>query len=114
MRSRTGCAPACRLSVGQLQRLCIARALPNDPEALLMDEPCSALDPSSTARVEELIPALKQQVARRVVTHNLAQARRISDQSSSSPGGQSLEQDRTAQFLRAPKTPGCVTSSPEG
>jgi len=95
--------PASRLSVGQLQRLCIARALANDPEALLMDEPCSALDPVSTARVEELIVALKRQLSIVIVTHNLAQARRISDQSLFLYDGQSLEQDVTERILTDPK-----------
>jgi len=70
---------ALRLSGGQQQRLCIARALAADPEVLLMDEPCSALDPRSTAVVEELILALRQDLAVVVVTHNLGQAHRISD-----------------------------------
>jgi phosphate transport system ATP-binding protein len=70
---------ALRLSGGQQQRLCIARALAADPEVLLMDEPCSALDPRSTAVVEELIMALRQDLAVVVVTHNLGQAHRISD-----------------------------------
>ncbi|HVP78455.1 MAG TPA: phosphate ABC transporter ATP-binding protein [Thermodesulfobacteriota bacterium] len=95
--------PASRLSVGQLQRLCIARALANDPEALLMDEPCSALDPVSTARVEELIVALKRQLPVVIVTHNLAQARRISDQSLFLYDGQSLEQDVTERIFTDPR-----------
>ena len=71
--------PATRLSGGQQQRLCIARALCLSPDVLLMDEPCSALDPVSSARVEELIASLKEQCTIVIVTHNLAQARRISD-----------------------------------
>jgi phosphate transport system ATP-binding protein len=71
--------PGTSLSGGQQQRLCIARALAADPEVLLMDEPCSALDPRSTAVVEELILALRQDLAVVVVTHNLGQAHRISD-----------------------------------
>lgn len=71
--------PALRLSGGQQQRLCIARALAADPEVLLMDEPCSALDPRSTAAIEELIKQLRDDLAVIVVTHNLGQARRISD-----------------------------------
>ena len=71
--------PALRLSGGQQQRLCIARAIANRPEVLLMDEPCSALDPISTATVEKLIGELRRDLAVVVVTHNLAQARRIAD-----------------------------------
>ncbi|MBT2295599.1 phosphate ABC transporter ATP-binding protein [Pseudomonas fluorescens] len=71
--------PATRLSGGQQQRLCIARALCLSPDVLLMDEPCSALDPLSSAKVEELIASLKEQCTIIIVTHNLAQARRISD-----------------------------------
>ncbi|HWT92109.1 MAG TPA: phosphate ABC transporter ATP-binding protein [Solirubrobacteraceae bacterium] len=71
--------PALRLSGGQQQRLCIARALAARPEVLLMDEPCSALDPKSTARIEELILQLRDEVAVVIVTHNLQQAYRIAD-----------------------------------
>jgi len=67
------------LSGGQQQRLCIARAIALQPEILLMDEPCSALDPRASAQVEELIHALAQQFTVVVVTHNLHQARRVSD-----------------------------------
>lgn len=95
--------PASRLSVGQLQRLCIARALANDPEAILMDEPCSALDPASTGRIEELILAMKPHLPIVIVTHNLAQARRISDQSLFLYEGQSLEQDTTERIFTHPK-----------
>ena len=70
---------AMRLSGGQQQRLCIARVLAADPDVLLMDEPCASLDPISTAKVEELILALRDELAVVVVTHNLAQAHRISD-----------------------------------
>ena len=95
--------PASRLSIGQLQRLCIARALANDPEAILMDEPCSALDPVSTGRIEELILALKPRLPIVIVTHNLAQARRISDQSLFLYDGQSLEQDSTEKIFSQPR-----------
>ena len=71
--------PALRLSGGQQQRLCIARAIALRPEVLLMDEPCSALDPISTATVEKLIGELRRDLAVVVVTHNLGQARRIAD-----------------------------------
>ena len=71
--------PALRLSGGQHQRLCIARALAADPEVLLLDEPCSALDPGSTRLIEELITKLRHDVAVVIVTHNLQQAYRIAD-----------------------------------
>jgi phosphate transport system ATP-binding protein len=71
--------PALRLSGGQQQRLCIARALAAEPEVLLMDEPCSALDPASTARIEELISELRVDLAIVIVTHNLQQAYRVAD-----------------------------------
>jgi phosphate transport system ATP-binding protein len=94
--------PASRLSVGQLQRLCIARALANDPEALLMDEPCSALDPVSTAKIEELILSLKRHLPVIIVTHNLAQARRIADRCLFLCNGLSLEQGTTDQIFLEP------------
>jgi phosphate transport system ATP-binding protein len=71
--------PAGGLSGGQQQRLCIARALAVEPEVLLMDEPCSALDPQSTLRIEELIGELKQRLTIVIVTHNMQQAARVSD-----------------------------------
>jgi len=72
--------PGTSLSGGQQQRLCIARALANDPTILLLDEPCSALDPIATQRVEELLVDLKQEVTIVIVTHNLHQAARIADE----------------------------------
>jgi phosphate transport system ATP-binding protein len=71
--------PALRLSGGQQQRLCIARAIAPRPEVLLMDEPCSALDPISTGVIEELIGELRRELAIVIVTHNLAQAHRVAD-----------------------------------
>ena len=72
-------APGVGLSGGQQQRLCIARALAVDPEVLLMDEPCSALDPMATLRIEELIGELKERVTIVIVTHNMQQAARVAD-----------------------------------
>jgi phosphate transport system ATP-binding protein len=71
--------PALALSGGQQQRLCIARALAVDPEVILMDEPCSALDPIATLRIEELMQTLKQEYTIVIVTHNMQQAARASD-----------------------------------
>ena len=71
--------PALKLSGGQQQRLCIARALAAEPEVLLLDEPCSALDPNSTRVIEELIVKLRDDVAVVIVTHNLQQAFRVAD-----------------------------------
>jgi phosphate transport system ATP-binding protein len=71
--------PGVSLSGGQQQRLCIARALAVDPEILLMDEPCSALDPIATLRIEELIRALREEISIVIVTHNMQQAARVSD-----------------------------------
>ncbi len=72
--------PALELSGGQQQRLCIARALALQPQVLLMDEPCSALDPVSTAKIEELILSMRGDYTIIIVTHNLAQARRVADE----------------------------------
>ena len=70
---------ALSLSGGQMQRLCIARAIAVNPEIILMDEPCSALDPRSTARIEELMVELRRQYTIVIVTHNMQQASRVSD-----------------------------------
>ena len=67
------------LSGGQQQRLCIARAIAVEPEVILMDEPCSALDPIATARIEDLMQEMKQQYTIVIVTHNMQQAARVSD-----------------------------------
>src|SRR3989304_643757 len=76
---RSGGGPGPGLWGGQQQRLCIAGALANEPEVLLMDEPCSALDPIATERIEELIVELKRSYTIVIVTHNMQQAARVSD-----------------------------------
>jgi phosphate transport system ATP-binding protein len=91
------------LSGGQQQRLCIARALANDPEVLLMDEPCSALDPGATQRIEELMVELKQIYSIVIVTHNMQQASRVSDHTGFFYLGRLIEFDETKQIFTRPK-----------
>lgn len=90
------------LSGGQMQRLCIARALANQPEILLMDEPCSALDPIATAKIEELIVELKKEYTMIIVTHSMQQASRISDLTAFFYGGKLIEFDHTQRIFTAP------------
>ena len=90
------------LSGGQQQRLCIARALAVEPEIVLMDEPCSALDPIATAKVEELIRQLKQQYTIVIVTHNMQQAGRCSDRTAFFYLGNLIEVDDTAKIFSNP------------
>lgn len=91
------------LSGGQQQRLCIARALAVDPEVLLMDEPCSALDPMATARIEELIEDLKKYFTIVIVTHNMQQAARISDYTGFLLHGQLIEYNITTDIFTNPE-----------
>jgi phosphate transport system ATP-binding protein len=91
------------LSGGQQQRLCIARALGNQPEVLLMDEPCSALDPIATQRVEELIFELKKEYTIVIVTHNMQQAARVSDFTGFFDRGELIEFDETERIFTTPK-----------
>jgi phosphate transport system ATP-binding protein len=91
------------LSGGQQQRLCIARALALKPELLLMDEPTSALDPISTARIEEMLVELKEQYTIIIVTHNMSQAARISDNSMFMYLGELVEFGTTKQMFTKPK-----------
>ncbi|NPD30599.1 ATP-binding cassette domain-containing protein [Eggerthellaceae bacterium zg-1084] len=93
------------LSGGQMQRLCIARALAAEPEALLMDEPCSALDVRSTQVIEELIASLKERYAVALVTHNLAQARRLGDDALFLEEGRVVEAGPAARVLHEPARP---------
>src|SRR5271163_2161022 len=95
--------PALRLSGGQQQRLCIARAIAPRPEVLLMDEPCSALDPISTATIEKLIGELRRELAVVVVTHNLAQAHRVADKVAFMYLGDLVEYGTTAQVFDEPR-----------
>jgi phosphate transport system ATP-binding protein len=93
------------LSGGQQQRLCIARAIANQPEILLMDEPCAALDPVATLRIEELILKLKEQFTIVIVTHNMEQATRCSDRTAFLYMGKLVEYDRTMQIFENPSKP---------
>ena len=95
--------PALRLSGGQQQRLCIARALAAQPEVLLMDEPCSALDPVSTGKIEELILELREQIAVVIVTHNLQQAQRVADRVAFMYLGELVELATGEQIFNAPQ-----------
>ena len=90
------------LSGGQQQRLCIARALAVDPQILLMDEPCSALDPIATAKIEELIHALKKELTIAIVTHNMQQAARVSDRTAFFYMGELVEYGPTKQVFENP------------
>jgi phosphate transport system ATP-binding protein len=94
---------AMSLSGGQQQRLCIARALAVEPEVLLMDEPASALDPISTAKIEELVYNLKQNYTIIVVTHNMQQAARISDETGFFLNGKLVEFNETKKIFTAPE-----------
>jgi len=92
------------LSGGQQQRLCIARAIATEPEIILMDEPCSALDPIATQKIEELIQDLKKDYTIVIVTHNLQQAARVSDQTAFFWMGKLIEFSNTAEMFTNPKT----------
>src|SRR5258707_1132193 len=95
--------PALRLSGGQQQRLCIARAIAPRPEVLLMDEPCSALDPISTNVIEDLIHELRRDLAIVIVTHNLAQARRVADKVAFMYLGDLIEYGTATQVFEEPR-----------
>jgi phosphate transport system ATP-binding protein len=90
------------LSGGQQQRLCIARALAVEPQVLLMDEPCSALDPVATLKIEELIEQLKQKVTIALVTHNMQQAARVADTTAFMLDGELIEVDSTERMFTNP------------
>jgi phosphate transport system ATP-binding protein len=95
--------PALSLSGGQQQRLCIARALAADPEVMLLDEPCSALDPISTAVIEDLIVELRESVAIVIVTHNLQQAQRVADHVAFMHLGELIEYGTAEQVFDQPR-----------
>jgi phosphate transport system ATP-binding protein len=95
--------PGTSISGGQQQRLCIARAIALQPEVILMDEPCSALDPIATARIEELIVSLKQDYTVVIVTHNMQQAARVSDFTAFMYLGQLVEYGDTESMFENPK-----------
>jgi phosphate transport system ATP-binding protein len=94
---------ALALSGGQQQRLCIARAIAADPEVLLMDEPCSALDPIATLRIEELILELKEVFTVVIVTHNMQQAARVSDYTAFMYLGRLIEYGPTTEIFQRPR-----------
>jgi len=91
------------LSGGQQQRLCIARTLAIEPEVILMDEPCSALDPIATAKIEDLITELKKNYTVIIVTHNMQQAARVSDYTGFFYLGKLIEYGKTTQIFESPK-----------
>lgn len=95
--------PATRLSGGQQQRLCIARTVALRPEVILMDEPCSALDPISTLKIEDLIKKLKSQYTIIIVTHNMQQAQRIADRTVFMYLGEKMEEGTTEDIFNHPK-----------
>ncbi len=96
-------APGIGLSGGQQQRLCIARSLAVEPEVLLMDEPCSALDPIATLKIEELIEDLKQRVTIVIVTHNMQQAARVADRTAFMLDGRLIEIGPTQDIFTNPR-----------
>lgn len=96
-------APGTSLSGGQQQRLCIARAIATEPEVILMDEPCSALDPIATARIEELIAELEKKFTIVIITHSMQQAERVSDHTAFFHMGRIIESGQTEKIFNDPK-----------
>ena len=97
--------PGIGLSGGQQQRLCIARAIAVEPEVILMDEPCSALDPVATLKIEELIEDLKRHYTIVIVTHNMQQAARVADRTAFMLAGELVEVDETERMFTNPSDP---------
>ena len=96
-------APGVSLSGGQQQRLCIARAIAVEPEVVLMDEPCSALDPAATLKIEELMHELKERYTIAIVTHNMQQAARVADTTAFMLDGELIEHAPTNEIFTTPK-----------
>jgi phosphate transport system ATP-binding protein len=101
VKDRLG-APGIGLSGGQQQRLCIARTIAVEPEVILMDEPCSALDPLATLRIEELIEDLKRRYTIVIVTHNMQQAARVADETAFMLNGELVEFGPTERIFTSP------------
>jgi phosphate transport system ATP-binding protein len=95
-------SPGIGLSGGQQQRLCIARTIAVEPEVILMDEPCSALDPVATLKIEELIDELKHEYTIVIVTHNMQQAARVADKTAFMLSGELVEFDETDKIFTNP------------
>jgi phosphate transport system ATP-binding protein len=104
VRDRLG-EPGEGLSGGQQQRLCIARSLAVEPDVILMDEPCSALDPIATLKIEELVAELKRRVTIAIVTHNMQQAARVADRTAFMLDGQLVEVGPTSEMFTTPRDP---------
>ena len=97
--------PGTSLSGGQQQRLCIARALAVNPDVILLDEPCSALDPIATARIEELLLEIRRDYTMVIVTHNMGQAQRVAEHTAFFLQGELVEFDTTAALFGSPRDP---------
>ncbi len=97
--------PGTSLSGGQQQRLCIARALAVNPDIILLDEPCSALDPIATARIEELLLELRRDYTLVIVTHNMGQAQRVAERTAFFLQGELIELDETKTLFSSPREP---------
>ncbi len=95
--------PGTSLSGGQQQRLCIARALAVNPDVILLDEPCSALDPIATARIEELLLEIRRDYTMVIVTHNMGQAQRVAERTAFFLQGDLVEYDTTAKLFASPQ-----------